>query len=271
MTQPASADRLAEIMATKRKEIAGRLRPIHPHDLQPFARRPRKGMSFRDALRRTQGLAVIGEIKRKSPSAGAISESIEAPEQARRYYNAGVDAISVLTDTPYFGGAIQDLWDVTDLLGSREDAPPCLRKDFMVHPVQVLEAAEAGARAILIIVRALMDDEIKALKEAADLAGLDSLFEVHEEAEIERALAHEAKIIGVNNRDLSRFATDLAISEHLLPRIPDSCVRISESGIWTAEDARRVREAGADAVLVGEALMRAEEPEELIEAIHECR
>jgi indole-3-glycerol phosphate synthase len=139
-----------------------------------------------------------------------------------------------------------------------------LRKDFMVHPVQVLEARESGASAILIIVRALNSGEITTLFAAAKVAGLDSLFEVHNEAELERAIAHGARIIGVNNRDLAVFKTDLALSERLIPLIPPDVIAVSESGISTGADAARVRTAGAHAVLVGEALMRAEDPARLI-------
>ena len=264
-------DKLTEIMAWKRNEIASRIRPVRERELEAYARSQRSGKSFREALRRTGGLAVISEIKRRSPSAGDIRATTVAPEQARLYYNAQVDAISVLTDEKYFGGTIRDLWDVNDLLGNRDDAPPTLRKDFFVHPIQVLEAAEAGARAILIIVRALSDDEIKGLFEAASLAGIDSLFEVHTEAEVARAVRHGARIIGVNNRDLATFQTDLALTESILPTIPREIVRISESGISTPEDGFRVRAAGADAILVGEALMKAgDDLEELIHAWHDC-
>ena len=138
----------------------------------------------------------------------------------------------------------------------------------MIHPVQVVEAAEAGARAILIIVRALEDDAIKALYESASLAGLDVLFEIHEERELEKALKFDPKIIGVNNRDLKSFQTDLSVSEFLIPLIPESIVRISESGIFDSEDAKRASLCGADAILVGEALMRVEDPESLVEAFH---
>lgn len=261
-------DKLAEIMAWKRQEVARRLRPVRESELSRWATQVRAGKSFAEALHRESGLAVISEVKRRSPSAGAIAETIVAAEQARKYYNAGADALSILTDEKYFGGTIRDLWDVNDLLGRRDDAPPTLRKDFFVHPIQVLEAAEAGARAILIIVRALSDDEIKALREAAGLAGLDALFEVHSLPELERAVRHEARIIGVNNRDLARFVTDLAYSEQIIPEMPADCIAVSESGIWTVEDAARVYQAGADAVLVGEALMKMEKPEQFIEAVH---
>ena len=224
---------------------------------------------FEQALRREHGLAVISEIKRRSPSAGAIAEGRDAVEQARVYYNAGADAMSVLTDEKYFGGSIKDLWDVNDLLGNRTDAPPTLRKDFFVDRLQVLEAAEAGASCILIIVRALSDEEMDRLYEAANLAGLDAIFEVHEEAEVDRALNCGARIIGVNNRDLTRFVTDLAISEAIIPELPENCVAISESGIHTLEDAERAFATGADAILVGEALMKMKDPEPFINAIHE--
>jgi indole-3-glycerol phosphate synthase len=137
----------------------------------------------------------------------------------------------------------------------------------MVHPIQVLQAREAGASAILIIVRGLTDEQIKALRDAARAAGLEVLFEIHTEPELERALAHGAKVIGVNNRDLAVFRTDLALSERLIPLFPDSVVAVSESGITTGADAARVRRAGAHAVLVGEALMRAAEPGSLLEEL----
>ena len=262
-------DKLDEIMAWKRSEIAARVRPVQASELVRFAGTESPGDSFIDALADPSQLSVISEIKRRSPSAGAIvAESISAGELARRLYNAGTDAISVLTDEKYFSGHIRDLWEVNDLLGHRQDAPPTLRKDFFVHPVQVLEAAEARARAILIIVRALSDDEIGALQNAADMAQLDCLFEVHTEADLERALAFQPKAIGVNNRDLARFTTDLSQSEVLLPQIPDEVISISESGINDPEDAARVRAAGADAILVGEALMRAQDPASLIREMH---
>jgi indole-3-glycerol phosphate synthase len=138
----------------------------------------------------------------------------------------------------------------------------------MVHPVQVVEAAEAGAKCILIIVRALNDDEIQALDHAARIAGMDALYEIHEASELERALRFDPQIIGVNNRDLKRFKTDLAVSEALIPQIPENIIRVSESGIFTPEDAERASDCGADAILVGEALMRSEDTESLMQAFH---
>lgn len=260
-------DKLDEIMAHKKREIASRIRPVTDRELERFAASSRRGKSFAEALSPGDHLAVIAEIKRRSPSAGAIQTGADAAEQARKYLNAGVDAMSVLTDSEFFGGSMQDLWDVSDLVSTREVSPPLLRKDFMLHPIQVVDAAEAGAAAILIIVRALDDATIADLYRSATLAGLDALFEVHNANELERALAHAPRIVGVNNRDLGTFTTDLAISEALIPEIPDDVVAVSESGIFTPEDAARAVEAGAEAVLVGEALMREEDPERLVEAL----
>ncbi|NDV62010.1 indole-3-glycerol-phosphate synthase [Puniceicoccales bacterium CK1056] len=262
-------DKLTEIMAWKRQEVAKRRRPVRDEELAHFNPSSSHPSRFEKALRRESGIALISEIKRKSPSAGAIAEGRDAPEQARLYYNAGTDAISVLTDEKYFGGSIRDLWNVNDLLGNRSDSPPTLRKDFFVDRIQILEAAEAGASCILIIVRALSNEEMSMLFEAANLAGLDSIFEVHEESEVERALNCGARIVGVNNRDLTRFVTDLAISESIIPQLPENCVAISESGIHSIADAERAFEAGADAILVGEALMKMEDPEPFIQAIHD--
>lgn len=256
-------DKLAEIMDWKRKEISSRIRPVKLNDLEKLGQRMHRGFSFRDSLA-TEELSIIAEIKRKSPSAGDIAEGISAVEQARSYLNAEADALSILTDNKYFGGQLEDLWEVNDFLRSHQREMPTLRKDFMVHPIQVLEALEAGASAILLIVRVLSDDELKTLREAADVSGLDCLYEIHEEPELEKALKHDPKILGVNNRDLTRFVTDLQISEELIPQIPDTIIKVSESGIFEPEDAWQVRDFGADAVLCGEALMRAKDLDGLI-------
>lgn len=263
-------DKLTEIMAWKRREIESRIRPVRERELTRLSEMARYGKGFYQALAEADHLAVIAEIKRASPSAGAIAAQADAVEQARKYTNAGVDAMSVLTDEKYFSGHLKDLWSVVEFLEEHGRTTPCLRKDFMVHPVQVVEAAEAGARAILIIVRALDDDDIARLHDAARLAGLDALFEIHSEAELERALNHEASLVGINNRNLATFETDLAFSETLIPQLPKSVLAISESGIRTADDAARVRAAGARAVLVGEALMRESDPEPLVQAIQQA-
>ena len=253
------SDKLTEIMAWKRREITPLIRPVSETELARLsASRP---PSFAAGLRRADGkLAIIAEIKRRSPSAGDIKAGANATDQAKRYQAAGADALSVLTDDKFFGGSLDDLRGVTAQFRSSPPAIPCLRKDFMVHPIQVVQACEAGASAILIIVRALTDEEIKPLAAAAHTAGLDALFEIHHEADLARAVRHGARIIGVNNRDLASFQTDLALSERLIPQFPRDVIAISESGIHSAADAARVRAAGAHAVLVGEALMRAPDP-----------
>ncbi len=262
-------DKLSEIMAAKRRALSKQIRPVRDQELERLGRMQTQGGSFLKALARKDRLSVIAEIKRKSPSAGEIAAAtLDAVDQAREYVNAEVDCMSILTDTDYFGGKLQDLWEIVEFLEVHKRKTPCLRKDFMVHPIQVAEAAEAGARCILIIVRALEGDEIKALRDAAEIAGLDILYEIHEERELEKALRFDPKIVGVNNRDLKRFTTDLAVSELLIPQIPDDIIKVSESGIFNLEDAERASACGANAILVGEALMRAEDPEKLVEAFH---
>ncbi len=267
------SDKLTEIMAHKRHEIAPLVRPVSEGELARLDATLPRPPSFAAALRRAdRRLAVIAEIKRRSPSAGDIRQNADALAQARTYRAAGADALSILTDEKYFGGSLADLSGVTDhfrdgspaFAAGSSNPPPCLRKDFFVHPIQVFEAREAGASAILIIVRALTDEEIKILHGAAVAAGLDALFEVHHEADLARAVAHGARIIGVNNRDLAVFKTDLALSERLIPLFPKNIIAVSESGIFTGPDAARARAAGAHAVLVGEALMKTNDPARLV-------
>ncbi len=261
------SDKLTEIMAWKRQEIAALLRPVLEEELTALNAALPKPPSFAAALRRPDGkLGVIAEIKRRSPSAGNIAPEIAAPAQALKYRAAGASALSVLTDTKFFGGTLDDLAEVTTLFRKEPPAVPCLRKDFMVHPIQVRQAREAGASAILIIVRALSDAEIAGLFASAQAAGLDTLFEIHTESELARAVKHGARIIGVNNRDLAIFKTDLGLSERLIPQFPREVIAVSESGIFTVHDAARARAAGAQAVLVGEALMKAPDPAALISA-----
>ena len=258
-------DKLTEIMAHKRREIAPLLRPVAESELAALHASLPRPPSFAAALRRPDGaLALISELKRRSPSAGDINAGASAVEQARRYQLAGADALSVLTDGKFFGGSLNDRRDVTAHFAATPPARPCLRKDFFVHPIQVRQARAAGASAILIIVRALADDEIKILAAAAAAAGLDVLFEIHHEPDLARALAHGARIIGVNNRDLATFTTDLALSERLIPQFPRDVIAVSESGIATAADAARAHAAGAHAVLVGEALMKSANPAALM-------
>ena len=259
------SDKLTEIMAHKRLEVAARARAVSLEELAALDARLPRPPSFAAALRRADGaLAVISEIKRRSPSAGDIKAGVSALEQARRYQAAGADALSVLTDEKYFGGTLDDLRSVTAHFAATPPPRPSIPKDFMVHTKTVLEAREAGASAILLIVRALDDAELALLHGAARAAGLDALFEIHNEAELSRALAQDATIIGVNNRDLAIFKCDLGLSERLIPKFPAHVTAISESGIFDARDAARVRACGAHAILCGEALMKAPDPAALI-------
>lgn len=258
-------DKLTEIMAHKRTEIAPLVRPVPLEELAKLNATLPKPPSFASALKRTDGrLAVISEIKRRSPSAGAIKEGVSALAQALRYQAAGADALSILTDQKFFGGQLSDLQEVTAYFATTPPVIPCIRKDFMVHPIQVRQARESGASAILIIVRALNDPEIATLAAAASAAGLDALFEIHTAPELDRALQHGAKIIGVNNRDLAIFKTDIGLSERLIPLFPKNVIAVSESGFSTGADAARARACGAHALLVGESLMKAPDPAQLL-------
>ncbi len=259
-------DKLTEIMDAKRREIAPFARPVTDAELAGFAGR-HPGPGFRQSLAVPGRLTVIAEVKRASPSVGQIREGVDAVAQARAYSAAGADCLSVLTESRYFKGELKDLVDVVRDQTGWPRPLPCIRKDFMVHPYQVLEAAQAGARCVLIIVRGLTDEEIRPIHRAARLAGLDTLFEVHDEAELERALRHGPDMVGVNNRNLSTFQIDLSFAERVIPHMPKSVLKVAESGIKTAEDAARMRAAGADALLVGESLMRTADPAALMKAL----
>jgi indole-3-glycerol phosphate synthase len=259
-------DKLTEIMAHKRLEIADRLGEVQDSELEAFID-PNRPSLFQTLFGHDK-VSVISEIKRKSPSAGDIAVGASAKTQAGHYVEAMTDAISVLTDEKFFSGSINDLKDVTRLIKNSQASVPCLRKDFFVHPIQIVEAAQSGASAILIIVRALTDEEIQLLYQSATLAGLDSIFEIHNEDDLSRATEAGARIIGVNNRNLATFTTDLALSEILIPQIPDGCVSIAESGIFSLDDVKRVKGSGAQAVLIGQALMEHSDPGAFIKEIH---
>jgi indole-3-glycerol phosphate synthase len=250
--------RLAEIVAHKQKEIA----PWLPHTEDRHARattlRPFRG--FRKTLV-SENFGFIGEVKKASPSAGVIAEDFDPVRTALAYHEAGANCISVLTDEKFFQGHL----DYLALIRTKVPRP-ILRKDFTIHEVQIYQAALAGADAVLLIVAALTDDQLTRLKTVADQIGLDCLVEVHDEAELGRALGTGADFIGINNRNLATFELDLTVTERLAPKVRDGCVIVSESGIRTADDVRRVIEAGAHAALIGESLMRAANPRALLES-----
>ena len=217
--------------------------------------------SFGRALRRDR-VAVVAEVKRRSPSAGVIREDLDPAERAALYARHGAAAISVLTDHPHFGGSVNDL-----RAAAASVAVPLLRKDFILDELQVLEARAAGAAAVLLIVRALAPERLVALLAAAREAGLDALVEVHTAAELDRALEAGAGIIGVNSRDLDTFRIDMGTAWGLLARVPADRVAVAESGMQQPEDVARAADAGADAVLVGTALSAAEDPAALLQRL----
>jgi indole-3-glycerol phosphate synthase len=206
---------------------------------------------------RGETVAVIAEIKRASPSKGAIAPDVIATDVARAYLDGGAAAISVLTDETFFRGTLDDLEAVAALAHGGATPHPILRKDFIVDAFQVIEARAAGADAVLLIVVALEDTRLCELLAAATAYGMDALVEVHDEREMERARHAGATLIGINNRDLRTFAVDLATTERLADDAPDDVTLVAESGIRTRADVERLRRAGAHAVLVGETLMRA--------------
>jgi indole-3-glycerol phosphate synthase len=244
---------LDEILATKRDEVAVAKRREAPAALRARADACRDApRGFRAAMTSGPRPRVVAELKRRSPSKGEIRPDFDPVGCAKAYADAGAAAISVLTDARYFGGELSLLATVR-----REVALPLLRKDFLVDAYQVDEARVAGADAVLLIARALDVAQLRALRERAAALGLDALVEVHDEAEVDAALAAGADLVGINNRDLATFTTDLATTERLAARlVAAGVVVVAESGILTYDDVHRLEAAGADAVLVGEALMR---------------
>jgi indole-3-glycerol phosphate synthase len=224
--------------------------------------RKRERRSFLQAIRSADGPAIIGEIKRASPSAGLIARNFDPASIARTYDAAGVDCISVLTEGDHFLGELQYL-DVA----RQHAAAPLLRKDFLSTRYQIAQSAAYGADAVLLIVAGLTDDRLRECMEEAAAYDLDVLVEVHDGAELARALELGATLVGINNRNLRTFETDLAVSEYLLPHVPPQVTVISESGMRGPQDILRLHAAGARGFLVGEALMRADEPGGLIRAL----
>lgn len=241
---------LDRIAATKRVEVeALRARAA---ELRRTAEGAPPARRFADAVRRPDEVTVIAEYKRRSPSAGNIAEG-RLPEQvARAYEQGGAAALSVLTDETYFGGSLDDL-----RAARAATTLPVLRKDFVADALQVWEARAAGADAVLLIVRMLDDARLRDHVALAAELGFAALVEVHDATELERALAAGAGLVGINNRDLDTFGTDLDVALTLAHRVPEDVVLVAESGIRSGADVARLGEAGVDAVLVGESLMRA--------------
>ncbi|MFE8695942.1 indole-3-glycerol phosphate synthase TrpC [Cytobacillus sp. FJAT-53684] len=222
-----------------------------------------KKRSFLEQLQKREGLSIIAEFKRASPSKGDINVNLNLKDQVLDYVDFGADAISVLTDTPFFKGSF------TDLAAGREAVDvPILCKDFIIDEVQIMKAKMVGADLILLIAAALDKSRLKELAHFAGEQGLEVLTEVHNEAEMEMALSSGAKLIGVNNRDLKSFTVDLSVTETLGPIIrKEGAFLISESGIKSAEDVQRVVAAGANGILVGGAFMEADNLEALFKGM----
>jgi indole-3-glycerol phosphate synthase len=244
---------LDEILAGKRDEVAAAKARVPAAALRERAERSTEPLrGFRAALASGPRPRVVAELKRRSPSKGEIRPDFDPLACAKAYAEAGAAAISVLTDRRWFGGELAYLDAVR-----RSVALPLLRKDFLIDAYQVDEARVAGADAVLLIARALEPGLLRDLRARAAALGMDALVEVHDDSEVDAALAAGADLVGINNRDLARFTTDLATTERLAPRLAAAgVVVVAESGIFTHDDVRRLEAAGAHAVLVGEALMR---------------
>jgi indole-3-glycerol phosphate synthase len=235
-------------------------------DLEAAAYSRRAPLSLRAALDGPD-MSVIAEIKRASPSRGAFPVNVEPSTVARDYVSGGAAAISVLTDEPFFQGTLLDLDAAASAAHSGERSVPVLRKDFVIDPYQIVEARAHGADAVLLIVAALDDSALAELLATVTDWGVDALVEVHDEGEMERAAAAGAKIVGINNRDLRSFAVDLRVSERLAPLAPHDTVIVAESGVFGADDVKRLHNAGANAVLVGEGLITAPDRAEAVRAL----
>lgn len=254
---------LDEIAAYTRKRIAERKRDgfydrIH-EEIQSFA--PSAAFPFEKKLARP-GLSFICELKKASPSKGTINEKFPYLEIAKAYEAAGADAISCLTEPKWFKGSMEYLKNVAHTVKT-----PVLRKDFIIDPCQIEEAVLGGASAVLLIAAILTDQELREYRELAESLGMSVLAEAHDEEEVRRVLASGARIVGVNNRNLKDFTIDLGTAARLRPYVPDDVLYVAESGMMTEAAVQQMKAAGADAVLMGEMLMRASDPKSLLERL----
>ena len=250
---------LEKILAVKRAEVAAAKRAVA--DIEARARAAPAPRDFVGALR-ARNPAVIAEIKRASPSKGLLRADFDPAAIARSYEKGGAACLSVLTDREFFQGSPEDL-----IKARAACALPALRKDFLIDPYQAFEARALGADCVLLIVACLEDAELRALEKVAHALGMAVLVEVHDAQELQRALALETPLIGINNRNLRTFETRLETTLELLPRVPQGRMVVTESGILARADVARMRAAGVDTFLVGEAFMRAADPGAALQAL----
>lgn len=241
---------LDEICANKRIEVEAAKQRVPFSDLEERIEQRRKARDFRGALRQ-EGISLIAEVKRASPTLGTFLENVDPAELAGVYKQSGARAISVLTDEKYFKGTLADLTAVHAAVPI-----PCIRKEFIVDEYQIYEARAAEADAILLIVKCLTDEQLRSYLKTAASLGMAVLVETHTAEEIKRATDAGAHIIGINNRDLTTFTVDINITLSLKKHVPGGYVLVSESGIHTREHVRRLEDGGVDAILVGEALVK---------------
>ncbi len=244
-------NRLDEILVHKRREVEQRRLELDLTQLRARMMPHTDPRSFSQALRQKDAMALIAEIKWASPSAGILRKDFDPSALAQAYERGGAHALSVLTDERFFHGKLKDL-----LQARSATSIPCLRKDFVIDEYQIWEGRLANADAILLIVAALKREELARFIQITTETGMDALVEAHDERELDIALEVGANIVGINNRNLQTFEVDLAVTERLAPKIPRDRMIVSESGIRTAVDIRRLRACGVHAILVGESLMR---------------
>lgn len=261
-------NKIEPILLQKQKEIEDLYQKIEQQPEHPLAKvlhnnaYPKQAVSFKQAIQ-ASSFSVIAEIKRQSPSKGMLAPIPDPSALAERYILSGASALSVLTDQPFFGGSLHDLIQVARYAAKQNI--PVLRKDFIVDAIQIAEAALSGASAVLLIV-AVLGNKIKPLLEFAHSLQLDVLVEIHDENELQIALSSGADIIGINNRDLKTFVVDTEHALNLRKEIPDHIIKVAESGITQPLLANRYRDAGFHAVLIGEALVKSDNPKQFIEA-----
>jgi len=246
-------DILGKIITQKQQDIARAKSRVPLSDLESLVPAAPPVRDFPSALKSAEGMGLIAEVKKASPSVGVIREDFDPVEIAKAYEAGGASCLSVLTDEHFFQGHLSDLTQIRSQVSL-----PVLRKDFILDPYQILEARAAGADCILLIAECLDDATLKSLYHEAGKLGMSALVEIYEPENLDRVLALEPPMIGINNRNLRTFVTKLDHTLELCPQIPHDCLIVSESGIRTREDVQRLAEAGVGGILVGETLMRSD-------------